>query len=131
MDCPQIGPKSAIDWRKNAAPIKIGAAISGPIIADKNFTDTRIFLRKGVLDKRFMSKFLGVSFLSFANKKGTQSGTLCGLFSSHSFPERLECSEKAFHVEVPWGVPSLFRLERGPRDHPDSLEKTLRECRAN
>ena len=35
--------------RKNAfcqASIKIDAPISGPRIADKNFTDTRIFLRK-------------------------------------------------------------------------------------
>ena len=28
----------------------IGATISGPRIADKNFTDTRIFLIKGMFD---------------------------------------------------------------------------------
>ena len=47
-----------------------------------------------------MSKFLGVSLLSFASKKGRTwehgAGTPCKLLSSHSFSERLERSEKAF-----------------------------------
>ena len=52
-----------------------------------------------------MSKFLGVSLLSSASKKGRTwehgPGTPCKLLSSRSFSERLERSEKAFHLEVP------------------------------
>ena len=74
-------------------------------------------LRKGVPDKAFMSKFLGISFLTSASQQGRAwehgPGTLCKLLSSHSFSERLECSEKAFHVEVPWGVLSVFRRQQG------------------
>ena len=47
-----------------------------------------------------MPKFPGVSFLSFASRKGRTwehgPGTLCKLLSSRSSSERLECSEKAF-----------------------------------
>ena len=48
----------------------------------------------------FMSKFLGVSLLSSASKKGRTwehgPGAPCKLLSSRSFSERLERSEKAF-----------------------------------
>ena len=50
--------------------------------------------------RRFMSKFLGVSLLNFASKKGRTwehgPGTPSKLLSSRSFSERLERSEKAF-----------------------------------
>ena len=64
-----------------------------------------------------MSKFLEVSLLSSASKKGRTwehgPGTPCKLLSSRSFSERLERSEKAFYLEVPWGVPFLFRRQKG------------------
>ena len=47
-----------------------------------------------------MLKFLGVSFLSSASKKGRtwehETGTLCKLLFVTLLSERLECSEKAF-----------------------------------
>ena len=56
--------------------------------------------RKAFRIRRFMSKFLGVSLLSSASKKGRTwehgPGTPCKLLSSRSFSERLERSEKAF-----------------------------------
>ena len=64
-----------------------------------------------------MPKFLGVSLLSSASTKGRTwehgLGTPCKLLSSRSFSERLERAEKAFHLEVPWGVPFLFRKQKG------------------
>ena len=72
--------------------------------------------------RRFMSKLPGVSFFRSAGEKGRTweqgPGTLCKLFSSRSFSERLGRSEKAFWkrrfcVEVPWGVPFLFRRQEG------------------
>ena len=69
-----------------------------------------------------MSKFPGVSLLSSASKKGRAwehgPGAPCKLLSSRSFSERLErfgkgVSEKAFHLEVPRGIPFLFRRQKG------------------
>ena len=49
--------------------------------------------------RRFMAKFLGLSFLSSASEKGRAwehgPGTLYELLPSRSFSERLECLEKA------------------------------------
>ena len=63
-----------------------------------------------------MSKFLGTSLLNSASKKGRTwehgPGALSKLLSSRSFAERLERSEKAFHLEGPWGVPFLFRRQK-------------------
>ena len=64
-----------------------------------------------------MSKFLGVSLLSSASTKGRTwehgPGASCKLLFSRSFSERLERSEKAFHLEVPRGIPFLFRRQEG------------------
>ena len=64
-----------------------------------------------------MSKFLGVPLLSSASKKGRTwehgPATPCKLLSSRSFSERSKRSEKAFHLEVPRGIPCLFRRQNG------------------
>ena len=62
-----------------------------------------------------MSKFLGVSLLSSASKKGSTwehgPGTACKLLSSRSaFGKGV--SEKAFHLEVPRGIPLFFRRQK-------------------
>ena len=63
-----------------------------------------------------MSKFLGVSLLNSASQKGRAwehgPGTPSELLSSRSFSERKGVLEKAFYLEVPWGVPFCFGGKR-------------------
>ena len=72
--------------------------------------------------RRFMSKFLGVSFLTSASKKRMCLGAWPWYLVQTPFVTllfrtlrafRKGISEKAFHVEVPWSVPSLFRSQKG------------------
>ena len=69
-----------------------------------------------------MSKFLGVSPLSSARKKGRPwehgPGTPCKLLFVMLLFRTLRAvekgaSEKVFHLEVSWGVPFLFRRQKG------------------
>ena len=68
--------------------------------AAQNFSKAAWRSEKAFRIRRFMLKFLGVSLLSSASKKGRTwehgPGTPYKLLSSRSFSERLERSEKAF-----------------------------------
>ena len=71
--------------------------------------------------RRFMSKYLGVSLLSSASKRDVPGNMgqvpRANSFRHAPFPNALTfgkgVSEKAFHLEVPRGVPFLFRRQKG------------------
>ena len=108
---------------------KIGAAISGPRIADKNFTDTRIFLTKGRFRKRVVLADVPSFVFSFRGNMrhmyprsgfrsgGTSERTLVPVFVPGENPPRPPFFTVSGSSPTPWSGPF--------RDHGHGLNPPL------